>query len=209
EVATFRAGHSPADEEGGEEAGLRVTDASSGRILRDNVYGSIEEDVWRRDFTTNALYYTVSDFSVWDYVGGFEDTQARVLRLIGDPHTRYREDPVRMLRAVRFAAKLGFSIHPDTLAPIPELAWMLDAVPPARLFDEVNKLLLAGHGAASFEMLAELGLLQHLFPDLHRAMRQTPDSPALTLLRQGLASTDQRVRDDKSVTPTFLFAVLM
>ncbi len=209
EVATFRAGQAAADDEGEEESGLRVTDATSGRILRDNVYGTIDEDVWRRDFTTNALYYTVNDFSVWDYVGGVEDTQARVLRLIGDPRTRYREDPVRMLRAVRFAAKLGFSIHPDTLAPIPELAWMLDGVPAARLFDEVNKLLLAGHGAASFEMLVQMGLLQHLFPDLHHAMHKTPDSPALVLLRQGLASTDQRVREDKSVTPTFLFAVLL
>src|SRR5690606_14249403 len=93
--------------------------------------------------------------------------------------------------------------------PIPELAWMLDGVPPARLFDEVNKLLLAGHGAASFEMLAELGLLQHLLPDLHQAMQKDPASPALVLLRQGLTSTDQRVREGKSVTPTFLFAVLL
>ncbi len=114
EVATFRAAHTPIDEDNSvDEAGHRVLD-DRGRILRDNLYGTIEEDVWRRDFTANALYYNINDFSVWDYVGGYEDAQARVLRLIGDPETRYREDPVRMLRAVRFAAKLDFGIHIDT-----------------------------------------------------------------------------------------------
>ena len=118
EVATFRAAHTEIDEDHGvDEGGHRVLD-ERGRILRDNVYGTIEEDVWRRDFTANALYYDIEDFSIWDYVGGFEDARKRVLRLIGDPETRYREDPVRMLRAVRFAAKLGFTMHPDTEAPI-------------------------------------------------------------------------------------------
>ena len=115
-----------------------------GRILRDNLYGTIEEDVWRRDFTANALYYNIEDFSIWDYVGGVDDARDTVLRLIGDPETRYREDPVRMLRAVRFAAKLDFSLHPDTEAPLHRLAYMLDAVPPARLFDEIAKMMLIG-----------------------------------------------------------------
>ena len=132
-----------------------------------------------------------------------------MLRLIGDPETRYREDPVRMLRAVRFAAKLGFNIHPDTAAPIPKLAWMLDAVPPARLFDEVNKMFLAGSARNAFDLLYRLGLLEHLFPDLARVIHEAPDTPAVQVLRLGLQGTDERVLADKSVTPTFLFAVLL
>jgi poly(A) polymerase len=209
EVATFRAAHTPIDEDNSvDEGGHRVLDAR-GRILRDNLYGTIEEDVWRRDFTANALYYNIEDFSIWDYVGGFDDARDRVLRMIGDPETRYREDPVRMLRAVRFAAKLGFTIHPDTAAPIPKLAWMLDAVPPARLFDEVNKMFLAGSARNAFDLLYHLGLLEHLFPDLAVVIREAPDSPEVQLLRLGLQSTDERVLADKSVTPTFLFAVLL
>jgi poly(A) polymerase len=209
EVATFRAAHTSMDEDNSvDEAGHRVLD-ERGRILRDNLYGTIEEDVWRRDFTANALYYNISDFSIWDYVGGVDDARARVLRLIGDPETRYREDPVRILRAIRFASKLGFSIHPDTLAPIPKLAWMLDAVPPARLFDEVNKMFLAGSASATFEHLAKLNILEHLFPDVATALEEAPDSAAMKLLRLGLEGTDARVREDKPVTPTFLFAVLL
>ena len=122
EVATFRAAHTQIDEDNSvDEAGHRVLD-EGGRILRDNLYGTIEEDVWRRDFTANGLYYNIEDFSIWDYVGGVADANARVLRLIGDPETRYREDPVRMLRAMRFAAKLDFTLHPDTAAPIPARA---------------------------------------------------------------------------------------
>ena len=209
EVATFRAAHTPIDEDNSvDEAGHRVLD-ERGRILRDNLYGTIEEDVWRRDFTANALYYNISDFSLWDYVGGYDDAQARVLRLIGDPETRYREDPVRMLRAVRFAAKLDFGIHIDTATPIPKLAWMLDGVPPARLFDEVNKMFLAGYAIRSFELLWDLGLLEHLFPDLATALAADKHSAAARVLRLGLEGTDERVRADKSVTPTFLFAVLL
>ena len=173
------------------------------------LYGTIEEDVWRRDFTANALYYNIGDFSVWDYVGGVADARDRVLRLIGDPETRYREDPVRMLRAVRFAAKLGFTIHPDTLAPIPKLAWMLDGVPPARLFDEVNKLFLGGFAVSAFAMLGELGLTEHLFPDVATPWPIARQSGAIACCNSGLAGTDERVRADKSVTPTFLFAVLL
>jgi poly(A) polymerase len=209
EVATFRAAHTLIDEDHSvDEDSRRVLD-ERGRILRDNLYGAIEEDVWRRDFTANALYYNIEDFSVWDYVGGFEDALDRVLRLIGDPETRYREDPVRMLRAVRFAAKLGFSMHPDTAAPIPKLAWMLDAVPPARLFDEVTKMFLAGSARNAFELLYRLDLLQHLFPDLARVIDEAPDSTSLEVLRIGLKGTDERVLEGKSVTPTFLFAVLL
>ncbi len=129
--------------------------------------------------------------------------------MIGDPETRYREDPVRMLRAVRFAAKLNFGIHIDTATPIPKLAWMLDGVPPARLFDEVNKMFLAGYAIRSFELLWDLGLLEHLFPDLATALNADKNSVAARVLRLGLEGTDERVRADKSVTPTFLFAVLL
>jgi poly(A) polymerase len=209
EVATFRAAHTPMDEDNSvDEGGHRVLD-ERGRIIRDNLYGTIEEDVWRRDFTANALYYNISDFSIWDYVGGVEDARARVLRLIGDPETRYREDPVRVLRAIRFATKLGFTMHPDTREPIPKLAWMLDAVPPARLFDEVNKLFLAGRAAPTFDLAVELNVLEHLFPEVVPAYLEAPDSPAAKLLKLGLKGTDNRVREDKPVTPTFLFAVLL
>jgi poly(A) polymerase len=209
EVATFRAAHTPIDDDNSvDESGHRVLDAR-GRILRDNLYGTIEEDVWRRDFTANALYYNIEDFSVWDYVGGVEDARNRVLRLIGDPETRYREDPVRMLRAVRFAAKLGFELHADTAAPIKKLAYMLDGVPAARLFDEVNKLFLSGSAVRAFELLEYYGLLEHLFPDLADALREEPNSTAAKLVQVGLAGTDERVRADKSVTPMFLFAVLL
>jgi poly(A) polymerase len=209
EVATFRAAHTEVDEDHSvDEGGHRVLD-EHGRILRDNLYGTIEEDVWRRDFTANALYYNIEDFSIWDYVGGVEDARNRVLRLIGDPETRYREDPVRMLRAARFAAKLDFTLHPDTAAPLGRLAYMLDAVPPARLFDEVQKLMLAGHAVASFDWLARLDLLAHLLPDTSAVLAQAPGSSAERLVQLGLANTDARVRADKPVTPTFLFAVLL
>ena len=209
EVATFRAAHTEVDEDHAvDEVGHRVLD-EHGRILRDNLYGSIEEDVWRRDFTANALYYNIHDFSIWDYVDGVPDTRDRVLRMIGDPETRYREDPVRMLRAARFAAKLDFTLHPGTEAPLHRLAYMLDSVPPARLFDETLKLMLAGHANASFALLQKLGLLSHLMPDVAAAVREAPQSAGVRLLELGLQGTDERVRSDKSVTPTFLFAVLL
>jgi poly(A) polymerase len=169
EVATFRAAAAPeredaedpdADGEGGGALGgpLDLPTAApfesehrafdtSGRILRDNIYGTIEEDVWRRDFAANGLYYNIEDFSIWDFVDGVSDVRARRLKLIGDPETRYREDPVRMLRAVRFAAKLDFSIEDATETPIGPLASLLDGVPAARLFDECLKLFLSGFGA--------------------------------------------------------------
>jgi poly(A) polymerase len=209
EVATFRAAHTEMDEDHGvDEAGHRVLD-EHGRILRDNLYGSIEEDVWRRDFTANALYYNIEDYSIWDYVGGVPDAEARVLRMIGDAETRYREDPVRMLRAARFAAKLDFTLHPGTETPLHRLAYMLDSVPSARLFDETAKLMLTGNAVASFDRLTRLGLLSHLMPDVAAAVAEAPESPGARLLLLGLQNTDERVRADKSVTPTFLFAVLL
>lgn len=180
-----------------------------GRILRDNVYGTIDDDVWRRDFTANALYYNIADFSVWDYVGGFEDIAARQLRLIGDPETRYREDPVRMLRAARFEAKLGFEIEPRTVEPLERLKGLLTHVPPARLFDEALKLFLSGHGARSLEVLRRHGLLDVLLPATNRYLEKHAGGVVEKLLIQGLRNTDERAQAGKPVTPTFLFALLL
>jgi poly(A) polymerase len=182
---------------------------ASGRILRDNVYGTIEEDVWRRDFTANALYYNIADFSIWDFVDGMRDIESRTLRLIGDPETRFREDPVRLLRAARFEAKLGFKLDPATARPFPALRELLGAVPPARLFDETLKLFLNGHGAKSFEVLRRRGLLASLMPTVNAYYDTHPDSLVEKLLVQGLVNTDARVVADKPVTPTFLFALLL
>ncbi|HEY4341603.1 MAG TPA: polynucleotide adenylyltransferase PcnB [Steroidobacteraceae bacterium] len=181
----------------------------SGRILRDNVYGNIDEDVWRRDFTANSLYYNIADFSIWDYVNGAADIAARTLSMIGDPETRYREDPVRMLRAARFEAKLGFTIDRATAAPIAQLADLLGAVPPARLFDETLKLFLTGHGARSYEVLRRRGLLAAILPTVDSYAAQHSGNLVEQLLLQGLRNTDERVAADKPVAPTFLFALLL
>jgi poly(A) polymerase len=186
----------------------RVVD-ESGRILRDNIYGTIDDDVWRRDFTCNSLYYNIADFSVWDYCSGFDDIKAKRLRLIGDPETRYREDPVRMLRAARFEAKLGFHIEPATAEPIGRLRELLEGVPPARLFDETLKLFLTGHGAQSYRVLLDRGLLDVLLPNVAAFARRHPGSAPERMLIQGLANTDERVRADRPVTPSFLFALLL
>jgi len=186
----------------------RVLD-THGRLLRDNVYGGIEEDVWRRDFTANALYYNIADFSLWDFVGGVEDIAARRLRLIGDPETRYREDPVRMLRAARFEAKLDFALDSDTAAPIPELKGLLAQVPPARLFDETQKMFLTGHGERSLDVLRRRELFGVLFPAVERYLAAHPGSLVEQLLRHGLRNTDERVAADKPVTASFLFALLL
>ncbi|MEN9704132.1 MAG: hypothetical protein RLZZ393_11 [Pseudomonadota bacterium] len=190
------------------ETGDRLQD-EQGRILRDNTYGTIDDDVWRRDFTCNALYYSIEDFSVRDYVGGFEDIAARRLRLIGDPETRYREDPVRMLRAARFEAKLGFTLAPETAEPVPRLRELLAEVPAARLFDETLKLFLTGHGVQSYRVLRRHGLLGVLYPTVGAYLDQHPGGLVEQLLLAGLENTDARVGEGKTVTPTFLFTLLL
>ena len=200
EVATFRG----TGEDDGSE-GRRIVD---GLIVRDNVWGTIEEDAVRRDFRVNALYYDISDFSVRDYVGGMQDLASRELHLIGDPATRYREDPVRMLRAARLAAKLGFTIDRKASAPFEELGTLLADAAPARLFDESLKMFLAGNGLKSFHMLERCGLLKFLFPATARALKRG-DEALRALVEQGLANTDARIAEGKSVTPAFLFAVLL
>ena len=195
-------------EERGDEPIDRVLD-EGGRILRDNSYGSVEEDVWRRDFTCNALYYNIEDFSLWDYVGAVDDLRARRLKLIGNAEQRYREDPVRMLRAARFEAKLGFTLEADTEAGIDTLRNQLTEVPAARLFDETLKLFLTGHGVRSLEVLRRRGLLGVLYPGVERYLARHPGSLVEQLLVAGLANTDERVLAGKSVTPTFLFTLLL
>ncbi|NDP43222.1 MAG: polynucleotide adenylyltransferase PcnB [Aromatoleum sp.] len=195
EVSTFRAA----------QTGDDATD-EHGRLLSDNVYGSQAEDAARRDFTINALYFDPATEEVWDYVGGVADIRARRLRLIGPPTTRYREDPVRMLRAVRLAAKLGIAIEPKTAAPISKLAGLMQNVPPARLFDEMQKLLLSGHATDTLRSLRAHGLSHGLLPLLDVILEQPLGQRFIEL---ALANTDDRVRDDRGVSPGFLFATLL
>lgn len=197
EVATFRAAANHVDDD--------VEHDREGRILRDNVYGTIDEDVWRRDFTCNALYYNIADFSIWDYAGGVEDVERRQLVLIGDPEQRLREDPVRMLRAVRFAAKLDFSIDPAVVDAIHHHAHLLSNVPAARLFDEFLKLFQSGHAERTFDLLREHGLFAEMFPATEQELVQ--DDEFSRFVRAALQNTDRRVRDGKSVTPMFLLGV--
>ncbi len=204
EVATFRGQHAP-----GEDDVAELTMTDEGRILRDNVYGTFEEDAWRRDFTVNALYYDIADFSVRDFVGGMDDLRAGLLRLIGDPTARYREDPVRMLRAVRFAAKLGFRIDDATAAPIPVLSDLLFDISSARLYEEVLKLFMAGEGLTGFGLLRHYGLFGKLFPDSEAALAEEVDGHPQILISRALENTDQRVADGRPVTPAFLFAALL
>ena len=195
EVSTFRAAQT------GEDA----TD-EHGRLISDNVYGSQSEDAARRDFTINALYFDPGSGTIWDYVGGVADIRARRLRLIGPPVTRYREDPVRMLRAVRLAAKLGLDIDKRTEEPIPRLASLMHNVPPARLFDEMQKLLLSGHAVETVRRLRAHGLSHGLLPLLDVILEQPLGQRFIECALEG---TDLRVREDKGVSPAFLFAALL
>ena len=206
EVATFRARHDSDTDAIDDE--LRAH-AENGRILRDNVYGTLDDDVWRRDFTVNALYYDIKDFSVVDYVGGLDDLKGGMLRLIGDPEQRYREDPVRMLRAVRFAAKLGFRIHADSEACLHELGHLLRDIPPARLFEEILKLFLGGNAVGTFELLRHYDLFQYLFPLTEEALGHEEQGFPITFVLRALENTDGRLAEDKPVTPAFLFAALL
>lgn len=198
EVATFRGDSEAVDDDA-------VLD-DEGRILRDNVYGSIASDIWRRDLTCNALYYNIADFSIWDYSGGVADIRNRRIVFIGDPMRRLREDPVRMLRALRFAAKLDFAVDQEASAAIHANAGLLTNVPAARLFDEFVKLFQGGHALKTFEMLWEYRLFDELFPESSRVLKE--DERFGQFLRLALTNTDKRVADDKPVTPMFLLGVL-
>jgi poly(A) polymerase len=213
EVTTFRAHHEarnaiPEDVSRRQIKGLDSAHSESGMILRDNVYGDIDEDAARRDFTVNALYYTTQGFRVLDFCGGMEDLQAKQIRIIGDPQERYREDPVRMLRAIRFSAKLDFEIAEDTAAPIADLAELLESISPARLFDETIKLMTCGYAERAFQLLDKSGLGNYLFAPTLEALKQG-SAEAGKLVELALRNTDKRLSEDKSVTPAFLFAALL
>ena len=204
EVATFRGPH-----EGGTSPHAGKNE--EGRIIRDNVYGSLEEDAIRRDFTVNALYYNIRDDSIVDFTGGMQDLHNKVLRMIGDVSTRYREDPVRMLRAVRFAAKLDFTIEPEAHQLIFELKELLDGIPVARLFDETVKLFQGGYGLNCFRLLRRYQLFELLFPLTEALIKETGEqnSATLKLVEQALINTDERIAQGKSVNPAFFMAVLL
>jgi poly(A) polymerase len=200
EVATFRShsSDSPKNELNTE-----------GRILRDNTFGDIEDDAIRRDFTANALYYDIANFSILDYTNGLKDVETRTLRLIGDAETRYQEDPVRMLRAIRFAAKLDFEIEELAGEAILYCGHLLAGVPPARLFDETVKLFHCGNAVRVFELLRSYDLLQYLFPALNEILKGEPAEAMLDFVDQGLVNTDNRINDGMHVSPAFIFAILL
>lgn len=200
EVTTFRAHHQ-------EGAKGEAAASEEGMLLRDNVYGDIESDALRRDFTMNALYYSPSQGEITDYSTGMADIQARQIRMIGDPATRYQEDPVRMLRAVRLAAKLQFEIEEDTASAIYDHAHLLANVAPARLFDEMVKLLMNGHAAAVYPQLKEFGLFECLFPATAELLEHDPIADRL--IHQATINTDTRIHNNMRVTPAFIFAVIL
>ena len=200
EVTTFRRGH---------DVGRSAQDAQSsqsGRLLRDNVYGSLEEDAKRRDLTINALYYDTSSHQFIDQLGGKADIADHIIRIIGDPAERYREDPVRMLRVARFAARLQFDLEPNTEAAIAICRAFLNDIPPARLFDEWLKLFMNGFSAPTFRLLKHYELLAPLMGEAISFAIE--EEPALELQQHALANTDRRVADGRPVTPAFLLAAL-
>ena len=204
EVATFRGHHHKVN------TSKHISSRSDeGMLLRDNVYGTIEEDAERRDFTVNALYYSIKDFSLHDFHGGLADLEAGTLELIGDPETRYREDPVRMLRAIRFAAKLDLSLSERTAAPIRELAPLLQDIPAARLFEETLKLFLAGDALKTYYLLRQYELFAPLFPQVATLLTPAGNSPFERFLELALINTDERVAADLPVTPAFFYAALL
>lgn len=200
EVATFRGHHASAPEQHTHESGM---------IRRDNVYGSLDEDAWRRDFSVNALYYDIQKQKIIDHVGGKDDLKQKILRIIGDPKQRYLEDPVRMLRAVRFAAKLNFTIDEETKQPLYEMGDLLENVSSARLFDESVKLFHCGHSNKAYQLLKQFGLFEKLFPQTHQCLDDPHCKTAATLIELTLKNTDARIAHDKPVTPAFIYATLL
>ncbi|CAM4257111.1 polynucleotide adenylyltransferase PcnB [Vibrio agarivorans] len=202
EVATFRGHH--------QETTKNVSQKSdAGLLLRDNVYGTIDQDAERRDFSINAMYYSIEDYSIHDYAGGVDDLEDKLIRLIGDPETRYREDPVRMLRAVRFAVKLDFDIEEDTAEPIEHLAPLLRDIPAARLYEESLKMLQSGYGLETYHLMREYNLFQQLFPRVAEFFTEDYESPTEQMLDLALDSTDQRHDEGKRINPAFMFAAIL
>jgi poly(A) polymerase len=208
EVATFRGHHENAPEK---EQSCQKTSKQSedGMLLRDNIYGSIEEDAERRDFTINALYYSAKDFKVHDFADGISDINAKLIRLIGDPQTRYREDPVRMLRAIRFATKLDMTISPETEAPIKELAPLMANIPAARMFEEFLKLFISGKAQLTFEQLRKYDLFRYFFPATDQMLNAGTHPHIERFIVKALKNTDSRINNEQRVTPAFLFAAML
>jgi len=205
EVATFRANHTS------DNSDNQARQADSGMLTRDNVYGTVDEDALRRDFTINAMYYNINGFTIHDFANGLEDIQNRTVRMIGDPYERYREDPVRMLRAIRFAAKLDFYIADETGDPIDELGHLLEPIPAARMFEEILKLFLAGQGEATYELLQDYNLFRYLFPQTQAAIEadESEEQRVETFILRALRNSDERISHGKSVTPAFLLAAFL
>ncbi len=201
EVATFRADHSKGADKHGQ--------MRDGMIIRDNVYGSLKDDAWRRDFRINALYYNIADFSVVDYTGGIEDIRKRQICMIGNPQTRYQEDPVRMLRAIRFASKLNLSIHKSTAQPLTKISHLLSQIPPSRLFEEVLKLLLHGCAVKNFTEMCKYQLFKQLFPLTIKSLEGEHKAIFEQFILLALTDTDTRVVENKKATPAFILAVLL
>lgn len=202
EVATFRGDH----QSNQNEKFSKTSD--TGMLLRDNVYGTMREDAERRDFSVNAMYYDVAHNLIFDFFNGIDDLKASRLRLIGDPTIRYQEDPVRMLRAVRFMAKLDMFLDKASDEPISKMAHLLNHIPPARLFDESLKLLQSGNGLKTYELMRKYGLFEQLFPVLSAFFTEQQDSNTERMIKKALASTDDRLKDNLRVNPAFLFAAL-
>lgn len=207
EVATFRGHHDSASEK--EKSCTKTSKQSEdGMLLRDNIYGTIDEDAQRRDFTINALYYSSNDFKILDFANGVKDVENKVIRLIGDPQTRYREDPVRMLRAIRFATKLDMKIADKTQAPIKELAPLMANIPAARMFEEFLKMFISGKAVANFEQLREYHLFKFFFPAVDQALDNNDDLLERFIML-AMENTDKRINNDQRVTPAFLFAAML
>lgn len=202
EVATFRANHDDSP------TGHAHT-SEQGMLVRDNVFGNIEEDAFRRDFSINALYYSAHNYTLLDHVGGLEDLRKRQLRLIGDPVTRYREDPVRILRAIRLSCKLQLSIETKTAEPIIKLSELLTHISSARLWDESNKLFLSGYAKKVWEALSLYNITPHLFKATYEALQQDNTGQFSNFIKVALENTDKRIERNMPVTPAFLFAVLL
>lgn len=198
EVTTFR--------KGTEEEHDDHLQSEHGLMLRDNVFGTIEEDAMRRDFTVNALYYNIADFSVVDFTNGMEDLSHRIMRLIGKPEVRFREDPVRMLRAIRLAAKLNFTLDSAIIKALPEMRHLLSHISKARIFDEWIKILMSSHACKAFELLLEHDLLTEILPSIPLLWKKSADAEAFA--KRALTNTDTRIKIGKSINPAFMLAVL-
>ncbi len=202
EVTTFRSNENQTSNKNQRQQ------TDSGMLTRDNVFGSVEEDASRRDLTVNALYYDPSDNSIHDFTNGLDDIDDRIIRIIGDPSTRFREDPVRLLRVARFAAKLGFGIESSTAEPMKHRAGDLQQVSPPRMFDETLKLFMSGNGLDTFKLLHEYNLFEYIVPQLNPMLNDHQGVP-LKLVTQALTNTDIRIRSSQRVTPAFIYAALL